>query len=182
MGQPRVVLPTIQPSCIKRRSLPIKTLLQPCDADAGVLHFKKDSEWQYFSRRHRARRHVGFFKMRHPSFASRESLKEVISLNPRPPFLFGFAIFSRISQSLLRSNKWIWYSMTPNNTMCHMVFLVQTFRQHYWMNFVIYLQNGISSFHFWQGETKIKWLIFRWYEIDSFSIVGWSLLWNYFQM
>ena len=44
---------------------------------------------------------MGFFKMRHPNFASKESLKEVISLNPRLPFLFGLVIFSEDIHTIL---------------------------------------------------------------------------------
>lgn len=90
-------VPIIQPSCLSRRSLPIRTLLQPCEAIAGVLQVKKDFEWQYLPSKQRARSDDGFYKMRHPNFASNESLKEVIFLNPSPHFFSVLSSFPKIS-------------------------------------------------------------------------------------
>ncbi|CAN7070080.1 unnamed protein product [Brassica rapa subsp. trilocularis] len=69
-------VPITHPSCLTKRSLPINTLLQPCEVEDGAVHLRNGSVLQYFPNRQRANRHEGFRRMRQPSFASSASLKE----------------------------------------------------------------------------------------------------------
>lgn len=87
--------PTIQPSYFLNRFLPINIPLHPWDAAFVGLIVKNGSSLQYFPKKRRARRHVGFFRILQLSFARSASLKVKISLNPNPPSFFGLAIFFR---------------------------------------------------------------------------------------
>lgn len=94
------LVPTTHPRCCISKSLPIRILFQPCEDDFEGLTDKNSSFLQYFPRSTRARRHDGFFKILQLSFASRASLKMVMSLKPKPSSFFGLAIFFQEIQDI----------------------------------------------------------------------------------
>lgn len=75
---------------------------QPGEAFPGAEHSSRPSYLQYLFSRTCPRREFGLQKRRQGIFASKESLKTSIFLNPRPPAFFGSVRLSQETQHILR--------------------------------------------------------------------------------
>ena len=63
--------PTALPKCLIRRSLPRRMPLHPCDMEEEGLVLRKETLWQYFPNRTRAKRQSGLVMILHEIFAKR---------------------------------------------------------------------------------------------------------------
>ena len=81
-------------------SLPVQMPRHPSEEEAATIQSRKEDVLQYFPKTILAKRQDGDFKIRQLTFASKASLKFVISLNPSSLSFLVLAIFDQAIQHI----------------------------------------------------------------------------------